>query len=112
MEGRLPFGVAPRVQLQLSVMNQVGGEFTYVHHLGAARLLKARTRHRRNRHLQEVGRPVHRVHVLVQHAPHVAALAAQDPLHAQPPRLVIDLAFSLFINSCELNSPKLPPSLA
>ena len=54
-------------------------------------VLEARAGHRRDGHLEEIRRAVHRVHVLVQHAPHVAALAAQDPLHAQPLRLGVDL---------------------
>ncbi len=40
---------------------------------------------------QEIRRTVHGVHVLVQHAPHVAALAAQDPLHAQAFGFGVDL---------------------
>ena len=55
------------------------------------RVLEARPGDRRDGHFQEIRRAVHRVHVLVQHAPHVAALAAQDPLHAQPFRFRVDL---------------------
>ena len=45
----------------------------------------------RDRHFQKIRRAVHGVHVLVQHAPHVAALAAQNPLHAQALGLGVDL---------------------
>ena len=83
--------VAPGIELQLAVMNQVGGELAYVHHLGGARILKTCTRHRRHRHFQKVGRPVHGVHVLVQHAPHMPAFAAQNPLHSEPLRFVVYL---------------------
>ena len=40
---------------------------------------------------QKIGRTVHGVHILVQHAPHVAALSAQNPLHAEAAGLRVDL---------------------
>jgi hypothetical protein len=61
-----------------------------VDHLRGAGVFKAGAGDWRNGHFQEVGGTVHRVHVLVNDAPHVAALAADDPLDAQPLRLGID----------------------
>ena len=40
---------------------------------------------------EEVGRAVHRIHILMDHAPHMAAFAAEDPLHAQTSRFLVDL---------------------
>ncbi len=73
--------VAARVELQLAVLDQVGGELADVHHLRGPGILEPRAGDRARPAPQEVGRAVHGVHVLVEHPPHVAALAAEDPLH-------------------------------
>ena len=83
--------VAPGIELELAVMDQVGGELADVHHLRGAGVFENRAGDRRDRNIQKIGRPVHRIHILMEHAPHVAAFAAQNPLHSQSPRLVINL---------------------
>src|SRR3990172_6528007 len=91
VERHAPAVVAGRVELQLAVLDEVRRELHDVDHLGRAGVLEPRAGHGRDRDLEEVRGSVHRVHVLVQHAPHVAALAAQDPLHSQALRLGVDL---------------------
>ena len=88
--------VAAGVQLQFAVVDQVGDELHDVDHLGGPGVLEDRAGDRRDRHFQEIGRAVHGVHVLVQHPPHVAALAAEDPLDPQPLGLGVDLGVQPF----------------
>ena len=59
---------------------------------------------------QEIGRAVHRVHVLVDHAPHVAALSAEDPFDPKPLCLGVDLgveALDHFVRREEAEVPAL-----
>ena len=66
------------------MVDQVSRELGNVHHLGGCRVLEHRARVGRNRRRHVRGRrAVVGVHVLVDHAPHVAAFAAQNPLGAQ-----------------------------
>jgi len=75
--------VAARIQLELAMLDKVGGELDNVRHLGAAGIVEAGPGNGGNRHLEKVGRTVHGVHVLVDNPPHVAAFAAQDPFDAK-----------------------------
>ena len=62
-----------------------------MNHLCGFGIFEAGARDRRDRLLQEISRAVHRVHVLVNDPPHVAALAAENPLDAKAFRFGIDL---------------------
>ena len=89
--GNLPSIIAAGIKLELAVMDQIGGELADVQHLGGLRVIEARSGHRRNRHFKKVRRAVHRIHVLVNHAPHVPALAAENPFHPKALGFVVDL---------------------
>ena len=94
----------------LPAMNQIGRELADVHHLGGSRIFKNRSGDRRDRSLEKIGGSVHGVHVLVDDAPHVAAFASQDPLHAQAFGLLVDFRVERLVISCEEKRPKFPPS--
>jgi hypothetical protein len=83
--------VAARVHLDLLVVQQVRGELADMHHARRACILEARAGDWRHGRLEKVRRAVHRIHVLVQHAPHVAALPAQYPLDTKALGLGINL---------------------
>jgi hypothetical protein len=83
MEGDNLVVVAAGVQLQLAVLDQVGRKLRDVHHLGGFGVLEFGAGDGDDRFFKKIGRPVHGVHVLVDHPPHVAALAAQDPFDPQ-----------------------------
>jgi hypothetical protein len=83
MKGNNLVVVAARIQFQLAVVDQIGRKLGHVDHFGGSGVLKNGSRDRVHRCFQKVGRAVHGIHVLVDDAPHVAALAAQDPFDAQ-----------------------------
>ena len=64
-------------------MDQVRGELADVHHLCGTGVFEDCAGDGRNRHFEEIGRAVHRIHILMEHAPHVTALAAEDPFDAE-----------------------------
>ena len=84
MEGHFDVGVALGVQVEFAVLDEVRGEFGDVHHFVDRGVLEAGAGDGGYRLFQEVHRlSIPGGHILVAHPPHVAALAAQDPLHSQ-----------------------------
>ena len=39
---------------------------------------------RDGRFLEEIGRAIPRIHVLIEHPPHMPALSSQDPFYSEP----------------------------
>ena len=87
--------VAALVELELVVLDQIGGKLADVDHLGRGSVVEHGSGDRRFRNLEEVGRSVHGVHILMQHPPHMAALAAEDELDAEALGLGVHLGVEL-----------------
>ena len=84
MEGDVDMVVPGLVQIELLVPDQVGHELHEMDHLRGLGVLEDGPRDGRLRNFQEVGRPIQRIHVLIDDPPHVPALAADDPFDTQP----------------------------
>ena len=83
--------IAARVQLELAVANKVGGELRNVNHFGGLGIVEPGAGDGRDGFFQEIRRPIHGVHVLVDHTPHVAAFPAKDPFDAEAFGFIVHL---------------------
>ena len=90
MEGNGKIVVALRREFEFAVMQQIGGELADVHHARGAGILESCPGDGRNGFFEKISRAVHGVHILVEHAPHVSAFAAQNPLHSQAAGFFVD----------------------
>ena len=90
MESELDVVVTTGIQIQFSMLDEVGHELDDVNHPRRACVLEQRPRDGRTRLIEEIRGTIHGVHILMENPPHVAALSAKNPLHTQ--------AFGLSVN--------------